>query len=49
MFKKINTYKEIVKLNKMLDDKRKEMKNTNNSNEKQKLYEEFINLKKKIY
>ena len=47
MFKKINTYKEIVKLNKMLNDKRKEMKNTNNSNERQKLYEEFRNLQKK--
>ena len=47
MFKKINTYKEIVKLDKILDDKRKEMKNTNDSNEKKKLYEEFINLKKK--
>ena len=46
MFKK-NTYKEIIKLNKMLNDKRKEMKNTNNSNERQKFYEEFLNLQKK--
>ena len=47
MFKKINTYKEIVKYDKILTAKRKEMKNTNDSNEKQKLYEEFLNLQKK--